>query len=167
MVHAIQKSNSDLDKAVRVFVRKVEKDRDYKVINNNITYNELLSSPMLIVHSIREGVPFNLFKLIKQVTPFSEDDWANFLNISKKSLQRYRDADGYIFKPIHSEKIFELAEVTNLGKEVFDDVEKFYLWLNTPNYGLGNLKPTELLRDSYGKDLVIKELHNIDQGIFA
>ena len=64
-------------------------------------------------------------------------------------------------------KIIELAEVTNYGKEVFDSTEQFYLWLNTPSYALGNLKPTELLKDSYGKELVMGELNRIEQGIFA
>jgi putative toxin-antitoxin system antitoxin component (TIGR02293 family) len=72
-----------------------------------------------------------------------------------------------MFKPNHSEKIFEIAEVTELGKVVFDNNEKFMLWLSTPNFALGNHKPVDLIRDSYGKEMVIGELHRIDQAIFA
>ena len=121
---------------------------------------------MLIVHSIREGIPYRLFRLIREKTPFSEEEWAEILNISTKTLQRYRASRNHVFKPIHSEKILELAEVTSLGNSVFGP-EKFYLWLQTPNFALGNLKPKELLKDSYGKELVVEELHHIDQGIFA
>ena len=56
--------------------------------------------------------------------------------------------------------------MTSLGKDVFDSEEQFYLWLNTPNFALGSLKPFELMKDSYGKEMVISELHKIDQGIF-
>jgi len=94
-------------------------------------------------------------------------DWANFLNISTKSLQRYRVEKDYVFKPIHSEKIIELAEVTQLGETVFDTQEQFYNWLSRPNQALGNMTPLELLKDSYGKDLVVQELNRIDQGIFV
>ncbi len=59
------------------------------------------------------------------------------------------------------------AEVTNLGVEVFGDMEKFKLWLNTPNLSLGNLKPVELLNDTNGKELVISELTRINYGILV
>ena len=59
-----------------------------------------------------------------------------------------------------------MAEVTKIGLDVFDNIEKFKLWLNTPNYSLGNLTPMELLKDSYGKEMVVTELTRINHGIF-
>ncbi len=155
-----------LDKAVKVYVNKIEKESGYKLINKNITYNDFFKNRMLLVHSIREGVSFEFFNLIKEITPFNDDDWASFLGISTKSLQRNKAKDSFVFKSIQSEKIFELAEVTNLGNQVFDNKTFFYTWLNTPSFALGNLKPIELLKDSYGKEMVLAELYKIDQGIF-
>ena len=155
-----------LDKAVRVYVTKVEKESGYKLINKNITYNDFFKNRMLLVHAIREGVSFDFFSLIKEKTPFNDEDWAGFLGISTKSLQRNKAKESFVFKPMQSEKIFELAEVTNLGNEVFDDENSFYSWLNSPSFDLGNLKPMELLKDSYGKEMVLGELYKIDQGIF-
>jgi putative toxin-antitoxin system antitoxin component (TIGR02293 family) len=104
--------------------------------------------------------------LIQQQTPFSEQEWANLLNLSSKSLQRYKTSTA-TFKPIHSEKIIEIAEVNQAGLEVFGDMEKFRLWLQTPNFALGNMKPVELLQDSYGKEMVLAELVRINYGILA
>lgn len=64
------------------------------------------------------------------------------------------------------EKTIEMEEVMQIGLEVFSDVAKLKLWLNTPNFSLGNLKPIELLKDSYGKEKVINELTKINHGIF-
>jgi putative toxin-antitoxin system antitoxin component (TIGR02293 family) len=161
------KSGIAIDKAVKVLVNRVEMDRGYKLLNKDITYDEFLKNRMLIVHAIREGVSYDFFNLIKEKTPFNEEDWASFLGISTKSLQRNKIKKNFIFKPIQSEKIFELAEVTSLGNGVFDTEEQFYLWLNTPSFALGNLQPIELLRDSYGKEMVVNELNKIDQGIFV
>lgn len=136
------------------------------VAKSKLTYDEFLADKMLIVSVIRSGVPYSLFALIKNVTPFSEGDWAAFLNISTKSMLRYKRASKQ-FKPLQSEKIIEMAEVTNIGKEVFGDMEKFKLWLDTPNFSLGNLKPMELLKDSYGKELVVGELTRINYGILV
>ena len=140
--------------------------KSIKKVGNKITYSEFLSDKMLIIKLIREGVPYSLFNLIKEITPFTEANWAEFLNISTKTLERYKK-DSQSFKPIHSEKIIEMAEVTNVGKEVFGDLGKFKLWLDTPNFALGKLKPLELLRDSYGKEMVIGELTRINHGILV
>ncbi|WP_268847755.1 type II RES/Xre toxin-antitoxin system antitoxin [Flavobacterium aestivum] len=161
------KSTGAIDKAVQVLVKRVEQDRGYKLLNKKITYDEFLKNRMLIIHAIREGIPYELFNLIKEITPFSEENWASFLGISTKSLQRNKIKEDFIFKPLQSEKILELAEVTSLGNAVFDTEEQFYLWLNTPSFALGNLEPIELLRDSYGKEMVVNELNKIDQGIFV
>lgn len=161
------KSSLAIDKAVRVLVNRVEKERGYKLLNKNITYAEFLKNRMLIVHAIREGISYELFNLIKEITPFNEEDWASFLGISTKSLQRNKIREDFVFKPLQSEKILELAEVTSLGNNVFDSEVQFYLWLKTPSFALGNLQPIELLRDSYGKEMVVNELNKIDRGIFV
>ena len=135
-------------------------------VKYKVTYNEFLTDKMAMIRVIRSGVPYSLFSLIKTVTPFSEGDWAEILDISSKSLHRYKQ-DAKLFKPLQSEKIIEMAEVTSVGTEVFGSLEKFKLWLNTPNFSLGDLKPIELLKDSYGKELVIAELTHINHGILV
>ena len=156
-----------IDKAVRILVNKVEQERGYKLLNKNITYDDFLKNRMLIVHAIREGIPYDFFNLVKEITPFNEENWASFLGISTKSLQRNKIKKDFIFKPLQSEKILELAEVASLGNTVFDTEAQLYLWLNTPSFALGNLQPIELLKDSYGKEMVVNELNKIDQGIFV
>ena len=165
-----KKQNANLtavNKAINVYIRRIDKSSGVKVKTEDIAYSDFFENKMLIIRAIRKGLPYKLFNKIKDITPFSEDDWAEYLNLSKKTLQRHRNDADYHFKPIHTEKIIELAEVTNFGKDVFDSTEQFYLWLNTPSFALGNLKPAELLKDSYGKELVMAELNRIDHGIFA
>lgn len=131
-----------------------------------ITFGNFLSDKLMIIAAIRKGIPFSLFNEIQAKTPFNDSDWAEFLGISLKSLQRYKQSEKHIFKSTQSEKIIEIAEVTNAGIDLFKSMEKFKLWLNTPNYALGNFKPMELLKDSYGKEMVINELTRIEHGIF-
>jgi len=82
-------------------------------------------------------------------------------------LQRYKNEKSFYFKSIHTEKIIEIAEVANFGSEIFDTPNQFEIWLKTPSIALGSLKPSVLLKDSYGKGLVMAELNRIDQGIFV
>lgn len=155
-----------LDKAISTVVRRVRTDKRVSAKQATISYTEFLQDKMLMIQVIREGVPYSLFELIQNQTPFTEETWAKMLDISTKSLQRYKQSNKS-FKPIQSEKIIEIAEVTHLGVEVFGEVEKFKRWLDTPNFSLGKMKPVELLNDSYGKELVMTELTHINHGILA
>jgi putative toxin-antitoxin system antitoxin component (TIGR02293 family) len=163
MTTTIEKIEGKLDKEIASFF----KTRKISVRNKNVTYEKFLEDKMLMIVAIRAGIPYSLFDLIQNYTPFSDSDWSNFLDISTKSLQRYRTSQVHHFKPIHSEKIIEMAEVTKVGLDVFGNIEKLKLWLNTPSYALGKLKPIELLKDSYGKEMVIGELNRINHGILV
>lgn len=156
-----------INEAMSVYAQKLDKIFHFKIKKNVDAYSDFFEDKMMIINTIRRGLPYDLFLKIKDITPFTEDDWADYLNISKKTLQRNSNVENYLFKPIHTEKIIELAEVTNFGLQVFDSIKQFYLWLNAPSFALGNLKPAELLKDSYGKKLVMNELTRIDQGIFV
>ena len=155
-----------LDKELTSIIKSHRFDKQFLNSIGNLTYSNLFSNRMLLIYIIREGVPYSFFNLIQDYTPFSENDWANFLDISTKSLNRYKQTSKQ-FKPTQSEKIIEMAEVTNVGLDVFGDMDKFKLWLDTPNFSLGSLKPIELLNDSYGKEMVIGELTRINHGILA
>lgn len=165
---AIVKSNitTKLDKEISNIVRRSGIDKKYISITKDITYSDFLSNKMLMIFVIRKGVPYSLFNLIQDFTPFTDEIWADILDISTKSLHRYKQSSKS-FKSIQSEKIIEMAEITNVGLDVFGDMDKFKLWLETPNFSLGNLKPLELLKDSYGKELVISELTRINYGILS
>ncbi|HEX2899929.1 MAG TPA: antitoxin Xre/MbcA/ParS toxin-binding domain-containing protein [Bacteroidia bacterium] len=159
-------SAPQLDKAVQGFAKSFAGDFQFGAERGKVTFEEMLQNKFFLVHAIRRGIPYALFDLIAAQSPFTQDDWISFLDISLKTLQRYK-ADHRDFKPMQSEKILELAEVTQLGLEVFGDMEKFKLWLNTPSMALGKMKPIELLADSFGKELVMTELVHIEHGIFA
>lgn len=157
---------SRLDHALTRLISRSDINKQFVPAKKKITYADFFSNRMLIISVIKEGVPFSFFSLIQDYTPFSDNDWANFLDLSLKSLHRYK-LTGKHFRRIQSEKIIEMAEVTNVGMDVFGDMDKFRLWLNTPNFSLGKLKPIELLNDSYGKEMVIGELTRINHGILA
>jgi putative toxin-antitoxin system antitoxin component (TIGR02293 family) len=155
-----------LDREISSFLKIPAEGKVKQKTNKKLTFEEFLSDKMMIIKAIREGIPYALFDLIQQYVPFSESDWAEYLDVSTKSLQRYKAASKP-FRPIHSEKIIEIAEVSKAGIETFGSPDKFNRWLNTPSFALGRLKPIELLKNSYGKDLVLGELIRIDHGIFV
>lgn len=159
--------SQQLNEAIATYVRQPRLQRSAIEFPVGLTFDELLADKMLLVQIIRAGIPFSLFELIRVSTPFTESDWANILDLSSKSLHRYKAESGFYFKPAHTEKILEMAELTNVGLGVFGTMDAFKLWLNTPNYALGTMKPLELLLDSFGKNLVLAELIRVEHGIFV
>jgi len=152
---------------VNTLVNEVAAVYKSELKNIDISYRDFLNNKLLIVHSIRNGISYSFYNKIKELSPFTELDWANFLGVSTKTMQRFKNEKKHLFKPQHSEKIIELAEVTNYGNEVFDSKNEFYEWLKLPSIALGRMTPLELLMDSYGKEMVMEELSRIDQGIFV
>jgi hypothetical protein len=121
----IEEIGGKLDKEIPSFfsVNKIN------VPNRQITYEKFLGDKMLIIVAIRTGIPYSLFDLIQHYTPFSESDWADFLDKSTKSLQRYRTSPEHHFKRIQAEKIIEMAEVTKVGLDIFSSIEKLKIGL--------------------------------------
>jgi len=156
-----QQSNKELKKYIQEF------SRAQNLNEPTISYGSVLNDKMLIARAVRRGVTQNLFQEIKNNSPFTDLQWSSFLNINIRTMQRYKSASDHIFKPIQSERIFELAEVVSLGDKVFDTREHFNIWLNIPSPALGNDTPISLLDSSYGKELVIAELNRIEYGVFA
>lgn len=168
---SIEKKDSieyaSLNQEFNSYVNSVSTVYSIKMKKNAVDFSNLFNDEILLYHLIRKGMPYSLFEQLKLMCPFKEMDWADYLNISIKTLQRHKKEANYVFKSIHTEKIIEITEVNQLGVKVFDTKKQFYSWLNNPSYALGNLKPLELLKNSYGKELVMSELNRIEHGIFA
>ena len=157
--------NKKLDLEISSLVRRSViniKYHQFDVAN----YKDFISNKMAIRSVIQYGLPSSVFTLIRTTVPFSEGDWSSLLGLSTKTLKRYK-TDGRQFKPLQSEKIIEMAEVAHMGVDTFGNLDRFKLWLASPNYALGNISPLELLKDSYGKEMVISELTRINHGILV
>lgn len=164
---------SEMDNPFEQFGKKLQnyflesKFEDLIISSNaEICLSDFFNNQLLIIQTIEKGIPFSIFESIKKATPLTTNDWADYLGLSSRSLNRYL-IQNKTFSPIYSEKIIELIEVFKLGLEVFGDQNSFNQWLNTPNFALGKIKPYELLKNSYGKEMVISELTGISHGILV
>ena len=131
------------------------------------TYRAFLDDKYVLAIAVKRGIPKNLFMEIAQFSKLDDEQWSKSLGINVRTFQRHKKAEKHTFNPNHSERIFDIAEVFNEGIEVFDSLDDFKEWLNSPSIPLGNNKPIEMLDSSYGKELVMEELSRIEHGIFV
>lgn len=153
-------------KALRAYVDTLDARERFST-SDKMTYRKVFKDKLLVAKAVKSGVPYIVWEEVKSNSIFDDNDWAGLLGVNVRTLQRYKNQKGFKFQTLQGEKIFEVAEVMSLGKEVFNDNSKFYSWLNTPSYSLGDVKPIELIDTSYGIEIIKSELYAIDYGVFA
>lgn len=121
---------------------------------------------LAIIETVRNGLSYKEFNKIADDTPFSLAEWANYLQLSERTIQR-NQKEGKSFQPIQSERIIELSMLYKYGVEVFGDKENFNIWLNYKSISLGGRTPKDLLDTKFGISMVRDELGRIEHGILA
>lgn len=119
-----------------------------------------------IIASLSKGISFPRFTALTKSLPFSLKEWASFLHLTERSLQRYKK-DKKTFAPIHAEKIATIKILFQKGSAVFGTEDAFYTWLNTKSIALGGQQPMAFLKSSFGIQLILDELGRIEHGVLA
>lgn len=131
-----------------------------ELISNNIVNDNA------IVYEARHGIKPVIFIDLLALTGFTRDELASYLNCNSRTILRYinsnKDLDAFI-----AEHALGLKSLYHIGIQVFEDINLFRIWLNKANFGLGNLKPSELLKTPGGLRLVKEELFRIEYGATA
>ncbi|MDB4902681.1 MAG: hypothetical protein JWQ63_1962 [Mucilaginibacter sp.] len=119
-----------------------------------------------LANRARDGLSYNYFTTLSERIQLSVQEWADYLHISERTIQRYKK-EGKTFDPIYSEKIIIIELLYKKGIDVFGIEENFYTWMDTKSIALGGVKPKDLLDTSFGITMVYDELGRIEHGIFA
>ncbi|HLT24070.1 MAG TPA: antitoxin Xre/MbcA/ParS toxin-binding domain-containing protein [Ignavibacteria bacterium] len=136
-------------------IRKIDAIKKFYKMDKYSLYNKA-----------NKGLKYNEFEdfVRENVIPYNKV--SNLLELSERTLQRYKK-EHKTFSALHSQRILELKQLDEKGKEVFGSKEKFRHWLMTQNSFLKNKKPIDLLTNSFGVDILMDELSRIEHGIFA
>jgi putative toxin-antitoxin system antitoxin component (TIGR02293 family) len=124
------------------------------------------NNALAIIKMVRSGISFNYFTKLVRSTPFSLAEWAKYLQVSERTIQRNQKASKS-FPPVQSEKIVDLAMLYKYGVEVFGNKNNFDTWLSSKSVVLGGRIPKDLLDTKFGVDMVKNELGRIEHGVLA
>ncbi|QLG45412.1 type II RES/Xre toxin-antitoxin system antitoxin [Costertonia aggregata] len=119
-----------------------------------------------MIKLVREGIAYDDFLKFFRNEPFTDKEWANYLGISSRTLDRYRNGRKN-FPAKQSERIIEIKRLLNYGESVFEDYDNFMEWLETKNIPMGGIVPKNLLDTTLGINMVQDQLGRIEQGILA
>lgn len=142
-----------------------------KYTTNTAEANSVVNEPLAIyaptglkkIPATTEFV-YKRFQKIADKVPFTQKEWANILNLSERTLQRYAK-DNLPFAAIYVDRILHIEQLINLGLQTFISPEAFYSWLKKDKNVMGNKLNFESLYSSVGIQETIHQvgriLHNI------
>jgi putative toxin-antitoxin system antitoxin component (TIGR02293 family) len=137
-----------------------------KIVNGEFSDWDDESRKYDLIKLVRDGIAYNDFLEFFNDEPFTEKEWANYLGISSRTLDRYKNGTKK-FPSKQSERIIEIKRLLNYGESVFEDRDNFMYWMSTQNIPMGGVVPKELLDTTMGINMVHDQLGRIEHGIFA
>jgi putative toxin-antitoxin system antitoxin component (TIGR02293 family) len=118
------------------------------------------------IELVRKGITFSDFNKISDYISVSFFEWHSILQLSERTLQRYKE-EKKRFDTIHSERIIQVLLLYKSGINVFGNKDKFKVWLESENFVLGKIKPRDLLDNSFSISLLNDELMRIQHGVLS
>jgi putative toxin-antitoxin system antitoxin component (TIGR02293 family) len=126
-------------------------------------YEGNLKDRISLIHRAKNGIDAKYVFVILEYFNFKKDFIAGMLNLSTKTLDRYAKENRKL-NPNDSELIIKLILLHKKGLEIFGEQSHFINWLNKNSFGLGSIKPMEIIDTSEGIDLILEELANVEFG---
>jgi putative toxin-antitoxin system antitoxin component (TIGR02293 family) len=122
------------------------------------------ASPMKYVEILREGMPWEAFRLVAKALGMSEVTAADVLRIPHRTLARRR---GGRLDPSESERVLRLIRLTTRAVEALGSPEKAARWLEAPNGALEGAVPITLVDTDIGTQAAEDVLTRIEYGVFS
>lgn len=123
------------------------------------------NSAFVYLKVLKEGLHRNSVNSFIKHSSLTRKQVSKLIHVSERTLQRYSPDKTIDINS--SERLIELTRLFHKGINVFNEKEKFIVWLNRPNKSLANSKPLDLIETSIGIDLVMDELLRIEYGVFS
>lgn len=112
----------------------------------------------------QKGLPKKSLRSLMDSMHLKPQDMADFLNVTPRNLQRYKDED--LLSSTVSDHVIQLALLFELGRSVMG-AEDFIEWLSEPCAALESRRPGEMLKNTTGINTVKNELYRIEHAVFA
>lgn len=129
-------------------------------------FEKEISNPVALVLKAKEGIGIQVFDSLLNITNLTKNELASFIDATPKTIDNYRLRKQKLSRS-QSEHLLQVLSLYNKGLELFGSTEAFNQWLYQPAFGLGNIKPYDLMFTAGGVNLIMEELLRIEFGALA
>ena len=135
------------------------------------TFEELMLSyiPSKIDHAATLGLiqsdkpSYQYFKAIKEITFFTDEKIADWLDISVKTYRTYTKPGAQIKDSIKEQALIILSLIKH-GTEVFGSVKDFLQWLEGENFYFDKKAPITFMHTNSGMKFIDDQLTGMEYG---
>ncbi len=115
---------------------------------------------------IRKGIPYSTVGLVKEALNLTDNEFADYLGISLRTLQRKRDSREKL-SISEGDRLFRIARIFALAVSVLENEEMARKWLHRPQRGLGGRVPIHVIHTEAGAQEVEDLLEKIEFGVLV
>ncbi|HEX8678745.1 MAG TPA: antitoxin Xre/MbcA/ParS toxin-binding domain-containing protein [Chthoniobacterales bacterium] len=123
------------------------------------------AAPHELVNKVQAGLRFSELEDLRRSLGLPLDQLGAKLGISRATLHR-RKTSGRL-APDQSDKVLRFARLFQQAKHVFGDDESARVWLNFPQWSLGDAVPLDYARSEVGAREVENLLGAIEYGVYT
>lgn len=125
------------------------------------------SGPLEIAKIIEKGLSVSTIDKFKEVIDISDVQFSAILGVSTKTIGRFRKSRSSKLPVPVGDRLYRIANIYTKAKEVFENNDLAQEWLTTPQIGLNNQIPLDLLITEIGAREVEDLLSRIEYGILT
>jgi len=126
-----------------------------------------ITSQLKMADAVDEGLPPVSLDRIKHALDLTDTELAQAVGISPKTIHRLRTGQARHLSSTASDRLYRIARLYLLVIEVLEDGEAARDWLRTPQLGLADRAPMELMSTEAGSREVEALLLRIEHGVIA
>jgi len=115
---------------------------------------------------IESGLPGQAIETVKEFLDLTDREMAMALGVSAKTISRSRARSSKLTLAV-GDKLFRAAHVFAIAQDVLGSTESARDWLRSPQIGLGNKMPLEMLKTGAGAREVEDLLGRIEYGVIS
>lgn len=125
-----------------------------------------VSSRLDLAQIVEKGLPFAAIERVKASLDLPDSELTLALAISIKTLGRIRKTRRHLSLP-EGDRLYRLAQLIVLAREVFEQEDLAREWILSPQVGLNNRTPIEVIATEAGAREVEDLLLRIEYGVLA
>lgn len=125
-----------------------------------------IANRLELAENIENGLPARSIERIKQALAIGDVQVSNALGISVKTMGRIRKEKRRLSSQV-GDRLYRIAHILALAKEVLEDDEMARIWLNTPQIALNNRVPLDFMNTGAGTREVEDLLLRIEYGVIS
>lgn len=145
------------------------KDSTANILNEPITAYNMPQKKIQVGYLPSSPIANFTYKQFLQVAnkvPFSLKEWASFLHLSERTLQRYAQ-DNSTFSGIYSDRILHLEQLFDLGLQVFKSPQALYSWLAKDKFVFNKTLNLSSLQTQQGITDTLNQLGRILYNVYS